>query len=281
MNSRLFLFGIVLFLLSCTDKQYKKLPFYEIKAKNGQVSYLLSSSDYLKKSDFNNVISAKVFEAFDTSESYIPLIDINASNLESISNVISLGGKTLKSTLNSQQIMTFNENGVTNKTLDSIKVKLPFFLIDLYTPRDTSFFNQSNFWLKKALSRNKEISGLLSMEDYYGLIGKAKKEINLSFISTQKPVVYKKQIIKNHNFKLKNLNNKFNTALYSSKDVLFEHQLAKSQFKRELITEGLNKIEKRLNTEVCFIVLDLEYFFGSNRIQEILLSKGYQLKRIH
>ena len=279
MNNRLFLIGILFLLFSCTDKQYKQLPFYEIKAKNGQVSYLLSSSNYLKESDFNKIISAKVFEAFEASESYVPLIDINSSRLELVNKVIRLDGKTLKKTLNSQQLMILNEYGVTSKTLDSIRVKLPFYLVDLYTPRDVSFFNQSNFWLKKALSKNKKISGLLPMQDYYSLIDEAK---NPSWFTTYKnPVVFKKQLVYNHKLMITNINNKFNANLCSPKDVLFNNQLAKSQFEKKILTTGINNIDKKLNNQVCFIVLDFEYFFGSNRIQEILLSKGYQLKRIH
>ena len=282
MSIRYFLLGMLLLLFSCTDQTYKKLPFYKVKAANGQISYLLASTNYLKESDFSAVISSKMFEAFEKSERYVSLTDIQASDLGLIKDIIRLkDGNTLKETLTEEELAVFNKQNIKESTLDSIRVKLPFYLVDVYTPKDTSFFNQMNFWLKKAVSKNKRIDGLLSMQDYYTLIAKQKNDSWATFVKKNKIPDYKKQIASNQKYIIKNSNNRFNTELCSSKDALFSSKTTKDQYKRDVLTRGINNIDKLLNTEVNFIVLDLEYFYGKYRIQEILLSKGYQLKRIH
>lgn len=281
MKINIYLLVLLLFLLSCTEKPYQKLPFYEIKSQSGRVSYLLACNDYLKEIDFNQIVSSKAMIAFDSSEQYIQLFDIPSSNIGSLKPIIGLSSGTLDSRLSPNEINILTASNISLEKIKTSQLKAIFFLLDEYTPKNTSFFNQSNFWLKKAVASKKEMNGLFAIQNYYQKVAELDTSLQLRFIKKHPTDIYKKEILQSYKNSLKPKNDRFSEALLTPLDFSFYTPKEKNAFQKELLSEGIDHLSTSLIQKKSFIVLDLKYFYGSGKIQDVLLSKGYQLTQIH
>jgi uncharacterized protein YbaP (TraB family) len=274
--------GILTLLYSCSSTP--KIPVWEISKEGHKTSYILGSSNYLTKADIDKMLTNDIILMFDSCKTYISLFDFQNSSLTETKNWIEIGNsKSLSDTLPTGTFTLLKtkvkELNLTTKLPyelpDSIKIKPQFYINDILKRNDEGFFNIDQFFFKRAMPQNKNITGFISLQDYY----KAYSNINFNeyltpLNSTNSLLDEKKQLANKGILDYKNENY---SEAYTSTSPLFLDPLT-------VVKESwTNKIYNETTKQSSFIVLDINYISPENEngLFKKLLSKGYQLTRVN
>ncbi|MEN8928994.1 MAG: TraB/GumN family protein, partial [Flavobacteriales bacterium] len=162
---------------------------------------------------------------------------------------------------------------------DSVKIKLLFYLQDALFQNDGKnlFFEQ--IWMQQAMATKKEILGFETYQKHYKDLAQITLPEQIEFMNSIKNV---------EKFKTE-----FNDAVV---DYYFSGEYEK------IYTEHLNKfnynktnygnlwvkkhrdwattIDPILDSQSCFISLEVQHLFGKENFIDNLLSKGYKVKKI-
>lgn len=274
--------SILIILHSCSSTP--KIPVWKINKEGHKTSYILGSSNYLTKADIDKMLTNDIILMFDSCKTYISLFDFQNSSLTETKNWIEIGNnKSLSDTLPTETFTLLKtkvkELNLTTKLPyelpDSIKIKPQFYANDILNRNDEAFFNIDQFFFKRAMPQGKNITGCISLQDYY----KAYSNINfneylaplnsINSLSEEKKQLANKGILayKNENY----------SDVYSSLSPLNLIPLT-------VVNESwTNKIDNETTKQSSFIVMDINYISPENEngLFKKLLSKGYQLTRVN
>jgi uncharacterized protein YbaP (TraB family) len=275
-------FIVILIFYSCSSNP--KIPVWEITKDGNPTSYLVASSSYLSKNDIDKMLSNKIILLFDSCETYISLWNLEQSNLVETKQWIEIGNsKTIKDTLTKEtfNLLKTKVEEINNKSEfsfespDSIRIKPQFYINDILNKNDNNHFNIDQFFFKRAMPQNKNITGLVSLQEFYKAYNAIQYEDYINQLNSivslfdEKVMIEVKgnELYKDENYaELKNIQS---TLILNPKTIITE--------------DWFNKIDLETAKQSSFILLDIKYINPDNEeaLYKGLLLKGYKLTRIN
>ena len=282
LNSIGFVFILSLILFSCSSSP--KIPVWEITKKGQANSYLIASSNYLSKTDVDEMLSNKIILLFDSCKTYLSLWDLEQSDLAETKKWIEIANsKTLKDTLTQETFNLLNtkieelnsKSKLRFELPDSIRIKPQFYVNDILNRNDNNLFNIEQFFFRRAMPQNKHITGFISLQDYYKTYSNINFEDYLNQLKSAPSLFEEKKRIEtksNQLYKNKNYN-----ELKNSQSILVLNPQA-------IVTDNwITKIDTETTKQSTFILLDINYTNPDNEeaLFKKMLSNGYKLTRIN
>lgn len=279
------IFRIIFIILLIFPIEISSQIVYEItKHNSNNVSYLVGSHHYLSVSSLKN--NNKVYKAFNDCDIVLGEVYLNEDSINSFSHYI-YSDKSIFSLCNERESELIDS--VCTKLLGVGLKQMQYFkpimisnmlvqtLLDAYYPKNDDSMMDS-FFQKVAVQQSKEVFGLESIEDQMKLI------FTLKSLENQAKELY--EVASSYEDFSKEISKI--DSLYQIGDLSllyneYQNDSTTSEGEKFLMLDArnlnwINKIDKYLTNNNCFVIVGALHLYGENGLINLLKKKGYKVK---
>ena len=265
-------FRIIFIILLIFPIEVSSQIVYEItKHNSNNVSYLVGSHHYLSVSSLKD--NNKVYKAFNDCDIVLGEVYLNEDSINSLCNereselIDSVCTKLLGVGL--KQMQYFKPIMISNMLVQT--------LLDAYYPKNEDSMMDS-FFQKVAVQQSKGVFGLESIEDQMKLI------FTLKSLENQAKELY--EVASSYEDFSKEISKI--DSLYQIGDLSllydeYQNDSTTSEGEKFLMLDArnlnwINKIDKFLTNNNCFVIVGALHLYGENGLINLLKKKGYKVK---
>ena len=286
-----FLSVIICGFSSCSGKnkfEPRNMPLWEVINKKGQSSFLLGTSEYLRKDSARILFNEQIIASFDSAEVFVSQIDVPNSDFGRTKLALEIPEeKTMIEYLSEPeftQLTQLRKNWKYTESNsvpfpDSTRLKLLFYLHDMIYFNNQTNFYFDKFWMERAMPLGKKIGGLERYEEYYESFSVVEKSEEVEFMNSIESINLFTDSLRNTSQELY-MKGEFH-KLHSLYLALFPYLQAHYQeLVKEKHSNWAHSIGQAVDTAKTFVAVDVFHMVGKNSLIDELLSKGYAVNRI-